>query len=118
MAMAMAIYLFFYSKKHYLYDVINRWANNAQLESRKQDCLGCVPNVGIATFQKLRIVFGVDTVKPDQRVIEILHREFGIRLTPKRAIHAVDKIARITQLKTIAVDQIFFKYEYWYYMEL
>ena len=71
---------------------------------------GSIPNVGIATFQHLRLTFGVDTVKPDQRVKEVLFREFGKKLSDMDAILAVVDIAKITNQKVIMIDQIFVKY--------
>ncbi len=62
------------------------------------------------------MVFGVDTVKPDQRVKEVLDYEFGIqKLNDENAIKAVEQIATIANLKVITVDQIFVNYGAGYY---
>lgn len=90
--------------------VMHHWASNSNLNSRKSDSIGCIRNVGIATFQHLRMVFGIDTVKPDQRVIEVLERKFGTKLSPLNAILAVEEIARVTGHRVIEIDQIFVKY--------
>lgn len=101
--------------------LMSRWAEKAVVEMRLNDCLGCIPNVGIATFQHLRIVFGIDTVKPDQRVKQVLEHEFfeegncRARLSPENAIRAVEEIARITGHKVNEIDQIFVKYGSGYY---
>jgi hypothetical protein len=60
------------------YDLMNKWAIKANIEERKDDPIGRIENIGIATFQHLRMVFGANTVKPDQRVIEVLEREFEL----------------------------------------
>jgi len=90
--------------------LMRKWAKQADLANRKQDVLGMIPNVGIATFQHMRMTFGVDTVKPDQRVKEVLNREFGLKLTDTRAIQAVQEIAALAGQKTYEIDQIFVKY--------
>jgi len=59
------------------YDIINKWAQNANILEVKKDIIGLIPNISIATFQHLRMNFGVDTVKPDQRVKEVLETEFN-----------------------------------------
>lgn len=90
---------------------MNKWGENANVLNYKNDLIGNIPNVAVATFQHLRMVFGVDTVKPDQRVKEVLDYEFGLsRLPDEKAIKAVEQIAALAGLKVIAVDQIFVKY--------
>ncbi len=96
-------------------ETMKKWAAAANVASRKTDPLGSLPNVGIATFQHLRMTFGVDTVKPDQRVKEVLDREFGAKLSDEKVILAVEEIAQITGFKVIEVDQIFVKYGSGYY---
>lgn len=97
------------------FELMKEWAETAKLENRSNDLLGKLKNVGIATFQHLRMTFGVDTVKPDQRVKEVLKNEFGVRLSPEKAISAVEEIARITGNRVYVIDQIFVKYGSGYY---
>lgn len=92
------------------YMVMKQWAKQARPESRKSDTLGCIPNVGIATFQHLRLAFGADTVKPDLRVKQVLERKFKAKLADDKAIRAVEEIAKITKHKVVEIDQIFVKY--------
>ena len=95
---------------------MNLWARNADVLNYEADVIGRIPNIGIATFQHLRMVFGIDTVKPDQRVKEVLVKEFELRkLSDKKAIKAAEQIASITKLKVITIDQIFVKYGSSYY---
>lgn len=95
--------------------LMRNWACSAHLERRKTDSLGSLKNVGIATFQHLRIVFGADTVKPDRRVREVLEKEFGAKLSAAKAIQAAEEIAQLTGLKVIEIDQVFVKYGSGYY---
>jgi predicted DNA-binding protein with PD1-like motif len=93
------------------FEILNFWGVNQDLLNRKNDIIGKIPNIATATFQHLRMVFGVDTVKPDQRVKEVLDYEFGIpKLNDENAIKAVEQIAKIANLKVITVDQIFVNY--------
>ena len=97
------------------HDVISEWAKKTNLATRHHDRLGSIQNLGIATFQHLRIVFGIDTVKPDQRVKEVLLREFDAKLSSEKAVIAVEEIANICSYKTMLIDQIFVKYGSGYY---
>ncbi|MCK9204532.1 MAG: hypothetical protein M0P58_08895 [Bacteroidales bacterium] len=98
------------------YELMNKWGTKADLFHRKDDILGKIPNVGIATFQHLRMVFGVNTVKPDRRVKEVLCGEFHFqKITDIEAIRAVEQIAKISGRKVITVDQILVKYGSGYY---
>lgn len=62
------------------------------------------------------MVFGVNTIKPDQRVKEVLRYELGLgKLSDISTILAVEQIASIVNLETITIDQIFVKYGSSYY---
>lgn len=93
------------------FDLMNKWANDADLLNYDEDLIGKIPNIAIATFQHLRMVFGVDTIKPDQRVKEVLDYEFNFpRLSNVNVIRAVEQIAQTTNSKVITIDQILVKY--------
>ena len=62
-------------------------SENKNIVNIKTDLIGKIPNIAVATFQHLRMSFGIDTVKPDQRVKEILEYEFKIK-----SIHTVSRI--------------------------
>lgn len=98
------------------YELLNLWGKNANLLDRENDIIGKIPNIAIATFQHIRMAFGIDTVKPDQRVKEVLDYEFGIpKLNDENAIEAVEQIAKIAKIKVITLDQIFVNYGSGYY---
>ena len=93
------------------FDLMNKWAVNADLPNYNKDIIGKISNIAVATFQHLRMVFGVDTIKPDQRVKEVLDYEFNLpRLSDITVIKAVEQIASISNLKVITIDQILVKY--------
>lgn len=102
------------------FKIMKKWAENSDLENRKKDSLGIgnIPNIGIATFQHIRMSFGIDTVKPDQQVKEVLSKEFEMKLSSEKSILAIEEIARITGHKVIVIDQIFVKYGSGYYARL
>lgn len=98
------------------YTLMNTWGTKADLSNYKSDIIGSIPNVAIATFQHLRMVFGVDTIKPDQRVKEVLDFEFGLsKLSDLNVINAVEQIALISKMKVITIDQVFVQYGSSYY---
>ncbi len=98
------------------FDLMQQWGQRADLFNYKQDVIGSIPNIAVATFQHLRMVFGVDTIKPDQRVKEVLDYEFGLsKLSDEKAVKAVEQIASIARMKVIAIDQLFVQYGSSYY---
>jgi len=95
---------------------MNNWAINANILNYKNDLFGSISNIAIATFQHLRMAYGADTIKPDQRVKEVLDYEFGIsNLSDINVIKAVEQIAKIAEMKVITIDQIFVQYGSSYY---
>jgi len=98
------------------YDLMNQWGQKADLFNYKYDVIGSIPNIAVATFQHLRMVFGADTIKPDQRVKEVLDYEFGLsKLADEKVIKAVEQIASIAKMKVIEIDQILVQYGSSYY---
>lgn len=97
------------------FEVMERWATSASLKNRKDDVIGSVKNIGVATYQHLRMNFGVNTLKPDQRVKEVLKNEFELDINATKAILAVEEIAEICGMELLVVDQIFVRYGSGYY---
>ncbi len=90
------------------FEVMNKWANKANFE---EDPISKIKNVGLATFQHLRMVFGANTIKPDLRVKQVLEFEFGINgLNDFDVIKKVEEFSRILNLEVLFLDQIFVKY--------
>lgn len=98
------------------YALINKWANLFDVKDIKNDIIGKNKNIGIATVQHLRMAFGVDTVKPDQRVKEVLEYEFGLeKPSDIDSIIAVEHIAKSCNKNVYVIDQIFVNYGSGYY---
>lgn len=93
------------------------WAVNANLENHKSDPIGSIFNIGVATFQHLRMSFGVNVVKPDQRVMEVLKHKFERKLKGIDAILACEEIAKIcgAEFSPLLIDRIFVRYGSAYY---
>lgn len=97
------------------YLLMNRWAVDANIDKYNQDIIGSIKYIGLAAFQHLRMNFGVDTVKPDRQVKEVLKREFGFVGNDKKVIIAVEYLAKESGYSTIELDQIFVNYGSGYY---
>lgn len=98
------------------YKVMEWWAKEHSYHEYERNEIGRIKGIGLATFQHLRMNFGVDTVKPDQRVKEVLSREFGLKIkNDKEAISAVEYIAEVLDKKVLYIDQILVNYGSGYY---
>ena len=99
------------------FEVLHKWALGADYRNYKNDIIGRIKGVGLATFQHLRMNFGANTVKPDQRVKEVLKKEFGLKLTNDiENIDAVEYIAKVTRKTALYIDQVFVNYGSGYYV--
>lgn len=99
------------------YLVLNKWAINADYRNYKKDYIGQIKGIGLATFQHLRMNFGADTVKPDQRVKEVLQNEYKFYSNDDvDYICAVEYIAKVMNRKALFIDQVFVNYGSGYYV--
>jgi hypothetical protein len=98
------------------FGIMNNWANNIDINKYAEDSIGEIYNVALATVQHLRMTFGANTVKPDQRVIEVLNYEFNLgMLSQVQSISAVEHISKVTNKSALLIDQIFVLYGSGYY---
>lgn len=96
--------------------LMRTWAENVDIKKLHNDEIGKIKDVALATVQHLRMDFGIDTVKPDQRVIEVLEREFVYKqVSQKKAIQLVEELSRISRIKTRTIDLILVNYGSGYY---
>jgi hypothetical protein len=98
------------------YDLLNKWAQDVDLINLDEDPLR-IRNFGLASIQHLRMIFGVNTCKPDQRVLEVFKNEFGVKLTQIEAVIWIENIARICNCEPLLIDQIFVNYGSGYYQK-
>jgi len=93
------------------FDVMQNWTLRANCIKYMEDIVCGIKGIGIATFQHLRMNFGANTVKPDQRVKEVLNREFRFCSNNEiDYISAVEYIAMVIQKSALYVDQVFVNY--------
>lgn len=99
------------------YNVMEKWAIKADYRNYKEDIIGRIKGIGIATFQHLRMNFGANTIKPDQRVKEVLNKEFGFYAKSDIGyINAVEYIAKVIGKSALYIDQVFVNYGSGYYI--
>ncbi len=98
------------------FELMKKWAEDVDIKKLQDDDIGKIKDVALATVQHLRMDFGIDTVKPDQRVIEVLEREFvHKKVSQKKAIQLVEKLSELSGIKTRTVDLILVNYGSGYY---
>lgn len=93
-----------------------KWGSEIDILDYESDNVGRIKNIGLATIQHLRMDFGINTVKPDQRVMEVLQREFGFKKVNQiKAIRLVEEISKIVEIPVRKLDLIFVNYGSGYY---
>ena len=98
------------------YNLMNKWAEDVDIFNYESDLIGRIKNIAIATIQHLRMDFGINTVKPDQRVLEVLKREFEFKKVNQiKAIQLVKELAGISNIKVRELDLILVNYGSGYY---
>lgn len=84
---------------------IQDWAKKVDINELEKDTIGKIKNVGLATVQNLRLLCGIDTVKPDVHVKEALKR-IGLG----NDVDVVGLASELTGYTCRELDQIFW---YW-----
>lgn len=99
---------------------LQRWARTADPLQHSEDPFGRIKGVGLRTFQYLRMVAGIDTVKPDiqvKRFIESLADATELRnldsSTDQAVLESCQWISSQTGYRMIVLDQI----AWWYFSE-
>lgn len=98
------------------FKLMQKWAENVDIYNYENDIIGRIKNIAIATIQHLRMDFGINTIKPDQRVIEVLEREFDFKKVNQiRAIKLVEEMANISEITVRNLDLVLVNYGSGYY---
>jgi len=98
------------------FKLMHKWAENIDIYDYESDIVGRIKNIAIATLQHLRMDFGINTIKPDQRVIEVLKREFEFKKVNQiRAIKLVEEMANISEISVRKLDLVLVNYGSGYY---
>lgn len=87
-------------------EALIHWANNVDLYKLKNDPIGRLPGVGPGVVQNLRMMMGVDVVKPDRHVINVLGSEFGISID----FNQFNDLARELGLSPTYLDKVLYEY--------
>jgi hypothetical protein len=98
------------------FHLMNSWAKDVDLNNLKKDIIGGIRNIGTAIVQHLRMVFGANTVKPDQRVKEVLMYEFDLgKVNDLAVIEQIEHISKVTGYSALLIDQVFVNFGSGYY---
>lgn len=97
-----------YKEQNFLnddYDALSQWASNVNIDDLSNDPIGQIHNVGLATVQNIRLLTGIDTVKPDIHVKNAL-KHIGLG----NEIGIVELLSELTGYSCRELDLIFW---YW-----
>ena len=93
------------------FELMHSWANDVDLTNYNIDIIGSIRYVAISTLQHLRMTFGCNTIKPDQRLKDVFIEKFKFdKLSDIKIIQAVEQMSAISGLSTLLLDQIFINY--------
>jgi hypothetical protein len=88
-------------------EAMRHWAQNANpkdygkgINGRKITCLG------IANFQYLRMLCGVDAIKPDSHILKGIGEALGYAKKPLEAIRLIEKVSIQTGMSMLEIDQL------------
>lgn len=87
-------------------EAMKDWAEKCNLSNLKNDTIGRLPNVGLATVQNLRICMGMNTLKPDVHIKNAL-KEIGLG----NDADLCDLVSELTGYSPLELDQIFWHWD-------
>jgi len=88
------------------WEAIQDWAKKVDVGNLEDDMIGRIQDVGPATLQNLRLICGIDTVKPDVHVKETL-KDIGLG----NEIEVVELLSELTGYSCVELDQIFWHWD-------
>ena len=88
------------------YGAMQDWAQKCDTSNLKDDFIGKIPNVGLATVQNLRICLGINTSKPDVHIKSAL-KEIGLG----NDVEVCELISELTGYSPLELDQIFWHWD-------
>lgn len=86
---------------------MKHWAAHASISNYRQQV---VPGIGLATFQYLRMLLGVSTVKPDVHIRRALREALGRNVSNIEAIALVEAASAQMGLSALHVDHNIWRY--------
>ena len=88
-------------------EAMKDWAIHAE----QGDSINSVKGIGIATFQYLQMLLGVDTVKPDVHIINFFEEQIGKRFNKNKTILAFTELANHMGVKLVDLDYAIWLYK-------
>jgi len=85
---------------------MKHWAERVDTSNIKNDIVGKINGVNLATVQNLRLLCGADTVKPDVHVKNVL-KEIGLG----NEVGVVELLSALTGYSLLELDQIFWHWD-------
>lgn len=87
------------------WDALKDWAKNIDVSNIEEAIIGRIKNCKLATIQNLRLVLGIDTLKPDVHVKNAFKE-----LKLSNEVELAELLSEITGYSCVELDQILF---YW-----
>jgi len=81
--------------------LLKKWVADMDLKNNE---LIEIKGIGIASVQYLRILLGIDTVKPDIHIKKSIKNIYGINLSDTATIKFIEKVSIEMELKTRMID--------------
>ncbi len=82
-------------------NAMKHWAKKASVHDYRT--FG-VPGIGVATFQYLRMLLGVSTVKPDVHIKKAVSDALGFSVSDLEAVNLLEKASEKTGIPAITID--------------
>lgn len=103
-----------YKKKTHIDDdmeAMKDWAVKARIEKYSKGINGSpITCLGIANYQYLRMLCGVNTVKPDTYILKGIETALGYSKKPPEVVKLLEKAAAKMEIPMLEIDQILWVY--------
>ena len=87
-------------------EVLRKWAKEVSLKDNE---FMRIKGIGVATAQYLRILLGVDTVKPDVHIKSSLNEVYNKKFSDAQAIETIEAVSHILKVNVRSVDKFVWK---------
>jgi hypothetical protein len=92
-------------------EAMKHWARHSKAKYYKAGINGWeVDYLGIANFQYLRMLCGVDAIKPDSHILKGIIEALGYPKKPLEAIKLIEEVSQHTGTKMLEIDQTLWVY--------
>jgi len=103
-----------YKKKHKIdgdLEAMKAWARRADIKNHNKGINGRpIKGLGIANFQYLRMLCGVDTVKPDGHIIKGMETAVNHSVKPYEAVKLLEAVSLKIKKSMLELDQLLWVY--------